>query len=246
MRFACTGGDGTIGQFLSPDIVRLKTRLEAGEDERVRELAGVDAVIHLAALTDVAECEADPAKAFALNVEGSVRWLRAARRAGLQRFVFVSTSHVFAPTSTLERLAPGRTPNPVSIYGQTKAQAEVELLRAGDIDVAVARVFSVIGPNLRAGYLYAELQRRAREKDFSPLSRWANVRDFIEVRSVTSQLLKLERGIYHLGTGVGRTVRDLAEQVMREHGLRPDEYEKMFAEPSGPADYLVAEPSRIE
>jgi dTDP-4-dehydrorhamnose reductase len=85
-----------------------------------------DWVVLAAAYTDVDGCESNQELAFAVNRDGAVNAAKAANAVGA-RFMFLSSDYVFDG----KKKAPyeARDPrNPQSLYGKTKAEAEVKLL----------------------------------------------------------------------------------------------------------------------
>lgn len=114
---------------------------DAEARERAWREARPDAVLHLAAISSIGGCLADPEGARALNVEASA-WLAArAAEAGVP-LVLASTDLVF--DGRLGR--PYREddpPTPCSHYGELKAEAEARALAAG---ACVARLPLMIGP----------------------------------------------------------------------------------------------------
>jgi nucleoside-diphosphate-sugar epimerase len=248
----CTGGSGANGQFLPETVASLETRLEASVAERLDELSKLlktpQCLIHLAAMTSVEEARQNPEKAYDLNVTGTMKWLEAATHAKIPRFIFVSTSHVFQPT-TGELLAPSRPTDAVDSYGRTKAAAE-NLVREFETSTEkiIARVFSVTSPNMRQGFLYPELLRRARDKDFSPLRGYQNIRDFIDAQSVASELIKFAEqqtvpSVVHIA-GKTKSVRQLAEEVLLANGCDLAQAKTMFPPNEEPPNYLVSEKDR--
>ncbi len=103
-------------------------------------LAGVTSVIHLAARTG----KARRAEFLETNVEGTRRLLEAARRAGVESFVFVST---IAATYPDKRSYP---------YAESKERAE-ELVRESGIRHAILRPTVVLGPGSSVGASLASL-----------------------------------------------------------------------------------------
>ena len=91
---------------------------------------GTQSIIHLAALNEI-ECDKDPEQAFIVNSLCTLRLLRAAQRAGVERFLYFSTAHVYgAPLRgaiTEETL-----PRPVHPYAITHKAAEDFILAAHD------------------------------------------------------------------------------------------------------------------
>lgn len=121
-------------------------------------LRGVDAVVHAAARVHVMhDVAADPLAEFRrVNVAGTVRLAREAARAGVKRFVFVSSIKVSG-----EGTRPGRPfraddePDPVDPYGVSKREAEDELrlvARETGLEVAIVRPVLVYGPGVKGNF----------------------------------------------------------------------------------------------
>lgn len=83
-------------------------------------------VVLAAAYTDVDGCEGNPDLAFAVNRDGAVNVAVAAKKVGA-RLVFLSSDYVFdGKKTTPYEIEDAR--NPQSVYGRTKAEAEIRLL----------------------------------------------------------------------------------------------------------------------
>lgn len=149
MSVLVTGGTGLIGSQVVADlaaagdaVVVMARNLPTANDARaglsveyaigdIRDAARVndvmvqckvDRVIHLAALLQV-ECEDDPDTAVTVNVDGTLNLLRAARDAGVRRFVFGSSIAVYGSGTCV--FAEDTLPvTPVRLYGQTKRMGE--------------------------------------------------------------------------------------------------------------------------
>ena len=121
-------------------------------------LERVRAVVHLAARAHVTrEDPAGAAAAYrAVNVEATRRLAEAAARAGVRRFVYMSSVKALGERSGAVPLRDGDTPAPKGPYGESKLEAERVLARiAGDSGMtAVAlRPPLVYGPGVRANFL---------------------------------------------------------------------------------------------
>jgi dTDP-4-dehydrorhamnose reductase len=104
-------------------------RVELTDRERLEQvfwLTKPDVVVHLAAIADVGEAEANPERATAVNVGGtaSIARLCTQHRAKL---IFVSTEYVFSGERGYYR--EDDTPRPHTHYGRTKWEAEQEISR---------------------------------------------------------------------------------------------------------------------
>ena len=113
------------------EVIGLGSRdVDIRDEVRVREVvrsARPHWIILAAAYTDVDGCESHQDLAFAVNRDGAVNVARAAQSANT-KVLFVSSDYVFDGTKT-SPYEIGDERNPRSIYGRTKAEAELELLR---------------------------------------------------------------------------------------------------------------------
>lgn len=103
---------------------------------------GVDAVLHLAAM-NARDCAADPERAHTVNVLGTGKLLAAAEKAGVRRFVYVSTAHVYGAPLRGE-ISEETVPGPVHPYAITHRAAE-ELVLASGIAGLVLRLSNAMG-----------------------------------------------------------------------------------------------------
>jgi dTDP-4-dehydrorhamnose reductase len=152
MRIAVTGAGGGLGRaFLASGPFGHEVHGFARADLDVRDHDEVartlvplepDVILHLAAMTSVDGCQAEPGRASETNVLGSFNVAAAARRSGA-RFVALSTDYVFdgekgAPYDERDR------PNPLSVYGWTKLAGE-RAAEAVAPDLLVVRTAWVFG-----------------------------------------------------------------------------------------------------
>lgn len=134
MRVYVTGADGMLGSALLAALPGgWQARGVSRADHDIVDAAAVsksieafapDVVVHAAANAIVDQCEADPKRAFQVNV-GGTRNVAAACRAARCRLVYISSDYVFdgvdAPVGGYSESDP---PNPLSVYGVTKLAGE--------------------------------------------------------------------------------------------------------------------------
>jgi UDP-glucose 4-epimerase len=129
--------------------------------ERVHNaVRGVDVVYHLGALGSVPRSVQDPLTSNAVNVEGTLNVLLAARDSGVRRVVFASSSSVYGSGATLP-VTEDAPPNPISPYGVAKLAAERYCLAFARVyegfETVVLRYFNVFGPRQSPHSQYAAM-----------------------------------------------------------------------------------------
>ncbi|MHA1733717.1 MAG: dTDP-4-dehydrorhamnose reductase [Promethearchaeota archaeon] len=112
------------------------------EVSSVLEGVNPDVVLLTAAMTDVDGCERNPELAFQVNRDGPAAVARACRKLNA-RLVFLSTDFVFDGEKG-EQYVEEDVPNPVSVYGRTKLEAE-EAIRDSGCDALVCRTSVLYG-----------------------------------------------------------------------------------------------------
>lgn len=111
-------------------------------------LAGLDAVVHLAARVHVMNAALDDAAFASVNVDGSAHLFAACARAGVKRFVFMSSVKAAGERSTDRPLSADDAPAPEDAYGRSKLAAENrlrELARNGNCELVILRPAFVYG-----------------------------------------------------------------------------------------------------
>jgi len=174
-----TGASGFVGSALCGHIVaqdrplRRVVRRASGEhdghsqyvipniDDSVdwsTALANVTHIVHLAARVHLLVDQAlDPLTEYRkVNVQGTVNLARQAAKAGIKRFVFVSSVKVNGESTKLgQPFTAHDTPAPEDPYGVSKYEAEQELLRLArdvDMEVVIVRPPLVYGLGVKANF----------------------------------------------------------------------------------------------
>src|SRR6516225_2819536 len=100
-------------------------------DAEASQLAEYDAVICLAALSNDPLGDLKPAATYSINHEGTLRLARAAKQAGVERFLFASSCSLYGAAGS-QAVAEDAELYPVTPYGETKVLAERDLSLLAD------------------------------------------------------------------------------------------------------------------
>ena len=244
---------------------------DAHELERLFSMRGpFDAVLHFAAHLSVAESVAEPLKYFSNNVSATVTLAEACVRHGVRAFVYSSSAAVYGDGANppIQQSAPL---SPAIPFGASKAMAErvlADVEAAYGMRYAALRYFNASGADPEGGIG----ERHDPETHLIPLALeaaaglrpelvlfgtdWPTpdgtcVRDYVHVtdladahvRAVEALLAGGPGGPFNLGTGRGRSNREVLDTVERVVGKRVP----VQVGPRRPGDpaVLVADPSRF-
>ncbi len=158
MRVLVTGHDGYIGQVLVPlfraaghEVTGLDSMLFEGcvfgtdgtgpdhlirkdiRDVQVADLEGIDAVVHLAAISNDPLGDLNPGCTFDINHLATTTVAKAAKAAGVQRFLYSSSCSLYGAHGD-EFLTESASFHPVTPYGESKVLSERDLHALADDD----------------------------------------------------------------------------------------------------------------
>jgi nucleoside-diphosphate-sugar epimerase len=181
--YLVTGGAGFIGSHLAEELVRRGHHVRVADslitgkrrnlehipgvefmqgdlaDQSVagRAVAGVDYVLHQAAIPSVPRSVTDPMTSNRANIDASLSVLVAARDAGVKRLVYAGSSSVYGNAPTLPKREE-MPPNPLSPYALQKLVAEQYcqmFTRLYGFETVTIRYFNVFGPRQDPGSPYS-------------------------------------------------------------------------------------------
>ncbi|RKU01387.1 NAD-dependent dehydratase [Burkholderia sp. Nafp2/4-1b] len=254
MRIGVSGATGFVGRALVQtlcdagyDVVALVRRHAGDLDARATECVMADddfasvaagqpalppcsAFVHLAARVHVMHDDAtDPLASYrAANVQGALNALDAACRAGVRRFVFVSSVKALGEHENGRPLREDDVPSPGDPYGISKHEAEValrEACAARGIELAVVRPPLVYGPGVRANFL--GLMRAVARGVPLPLGAAHAQRSMVYLGNLVDALRFLATrenatdGVFHVTDGRDQSVADLVAGIAAALGRSP-------------------------
>jgi UDP-N-acetylglucosamine/UDP-N-acetyl-alpha-D-glucosaminouronate 4-epimerase len=233
-----TGNRANLGG-LDVEIVEGELRSYERVHNAVR---GSEVVFHLGALGSVPRSVQDPLTSSAVNVEGTLNVLLAARDEGVRRVVFSSSSSVYGAKNHLpvdESLAA----DPISPYGVAKLAAErycVSFSRVYEsFETVVLRYFNVFGPRQSPFSQYAAMvplfiTAVAAGEPVTVFGDGEQSRDFTYVENVVDATLRAAHAdgasgrIFNVAAGSPASVNDVAAAIGR---ILDKPVERLFAPP---------------
>ncbi|MEA3296915.1 MAG: SDR family oxidoreductase [candidate division Zixibacteria bacterium] len=176
MKYLVTGGAGFIGSNIATHLaekgeqVRILDNFSSGKEKNISSLPDaveviegdirdywtvvkavkdIDYVLHQAALPSVPRSVNNPLTSNAVNIDGTLNMLEAARYAGVKKFVMASSSSVYGESEELPKHE-AMTPSPLSPYAVTKLTCEYYLRVYRELyrfPTVALRYFNIFGPH---------------------------------------------------------------------------------------------------
>jgi UDP-glucose 4-epimerase len=246
-RVLVTGGSGFIGRHVvsalteagaSVRVIDLQPHPDSAVEIVLGDIAdgdavtralsgGVDAIVHLAAVTSVLRSLERPKQTYHTNIDGTLVLLEAAREAEVSSLVFASTNAVVGPMHG-SAITEGDHLNPLTPYGSTKAAAEMLMsayTASYGLRCVYLRLTNVYGPGMQAkDSIVARLMRAIRlGNTFEIYGDGTQVRDYVHAHDVVQAVrlgLSAEQwsGPVVIGTGTSLSVLEVVEAVRRATG----------------------------
>jgi UDP-glucose 4-epimerase len=252
MKVLITGGAGFIGSNLCHHLaaiggydVTVVDNLSAGQtghqlpssvnvvvgdftDKRLISncLRGIDAVIHLAALSGVIDSVQDPRPSFRINVEGSFQLLELARKAKVGKLVNASTGGALLG-DVKPPISESMPPSPLSPYGASKLAVEGYCSAfAGSyaLPCVTLRFSNIYGPHSahKKSVIAAFIKQIIRNEPVTVYGDGTQRRDYLYVsdlvRGIEAALQRELTGAYQLGSAVPTTLKALITTLRKVSG----------------------------
>lgn len=216
------GGAGLFAIHASGGPVRSNLEFIRGDirDEKVvaQALDSMEAIIHLAAIVGFPACRQDPWAARQINVDATLLLDKLRHRD--QPILFGSSLSNYG-TTVGQVCTEDMTPQPITLYGETKLEAEQNLLKSGNVVLFRPATAFGLSPQMRLDLLFNDFVFRAVKERYLVVYEPEFVRAFIHVqdfsRAFIFALQNLERmrdQIYNLGAeSLNLSKGDLARRI---------------------------------
>ena len=211
MKILVTGGAGYVGSVLTAHLLRAGYRVRVLDSllsvwrsllgvyndpnfEFVRgdvrdpnvvaeALEGAGAVVHLAAIVGESACSKSPELARTTNLDATLSLVDQAKGMGIDHFIFASTCSNYGISDVSKLVSEEAALNPVSLYSETKVEAERYVTQAGYTTLRLATVYG-LSPCMRFDLLVNELVRDAVAGNWVVIYGPESWRPFVHVNDV--------------------------------------------------------------
>ena len=268
MRIFVTGAGGFVGRRLLP-MLESEGHVVSGADREVdvTESASIskaiaeaepDDIIHLAAMSSVAESWRRPGECFRLNFIGTRTLLRAVEsEAPTARVLLIGSADQYSPTTEPGQPLDESTPlSPRSPYARSKAAGEqlgFEATKRG-LDVVRVRAFNHTGAAQADAFVVSSFARQVaaikagRQEPVMRVGNLESVRDFLHVEDVLrayAALLAPEvpADVYNVASGNSTPIQEVLDRLIALAGIeaRVEQDPERFR----PTDWLVGDATRL-
>ncbi|AJC71448.1 UDP-glucose 4-epimerase [Thermococcus guaymasensis DSM 11113] len=199
-----------------------------------KAVKGVEVVFHLAANPEVRIGSQSPELLYETNVLITYNLLNAIKDSNVQYLVFTSSSTVYGDAEVIPTPEDYAPLEPISVYGGAKLAAEALIsgyAHTFDFKALIFRLANIIGERSNHGVIYDfinKLKKNPNELeilgDGTQRKSYLHVSDTVEgMLHIFEHFKKSEKTVdfYNLGNDDWITVKEIAEIVSREMGLKP-------------------------
>ena len=250
MAIYATGTTGTIGSKFSSKVTPIRVDfLEDAFPTNLPEFTCKDFLIHLGGIVGADLVASNIQRAYAINVEATVKIAKKFISESGKLFVYVSSSHIYAPS--FEKLTEDSKVAPQSHYAKQKLEAEKSLqalFNRVPERLCIVRVFSILDWDVAPFTLGGGIAKLASKDEIHQLRNADDVRDFLTPQKVAESLEEIIRsqnlfGIVNLCSGEGTSVANAARAMLLKRNHEVPENRILHEKSSNP--YVVGSNSKL-
>ena len=209
-------------------------KMNIGDYEEIKDcFKGIDTVFHLAAMNRALRSIEDPLTANKSNIDGTINCLEASRQAGVKKFVFVSSSSVYAGqrNKLLTESMPLSPPHPYGV-GKLAGEHYVRIYHElFGLPVVNLRFFSVYGPRQlgeidKPGVIPKFISLVMKKKPIEIWGDGSQMRNFTYVADVVNFVIRAGKSkgavgqVFNVAAEREVSIKELAEIVMKTMGKK--------------------------
>ena len=219
-----TGSSGFIGEYFCKEYNQHYTLKKVSlRNHKIKEINfdGVNTIVHLAGIAHRME-EIDNSIYYKVNYELTKEFAEAAKKNGIQHFIFFSTIKVYGKNTSDNVLSIDSPCMPEDDYGKSKRMAEEHLIKMEDTDfkVTIIRPPLVYGPGVKGNLI--NLLKIADKKIPLPLSGIKNKRSMVFLGNLIALTKKIidtrSNGIFHPTDEQPISTTDLIKDIRLNFG----------------------------
>ena len=183
-------------------------------------MGDIDAVIHLAAIVSIQDCENKNRFSTLTNFDATIKLLHVAIDRGVKKFIFASSSAVYGDQKVMP-IKEGCDLSIISNYGVQKRSCEefIDMLNYFEDKSVIYRFFNVYGPrqdpsSQYSGVISKFINNLLENKQSTIYGDGKQTRDFVYVedlvRIISEHGLQTDKsGVYNIGTGIPTSIESL-------------------------------------
>lgn len=249
LRILATGTTGTIGKHFfgaTPLPVNLLDTFNSIEQSLFTPSS---VILHAAGIVGDKNVSKDINNSRKINIEGTRTLAKISQDKAVARFVYVSSSHVYAPSNSL--LSESSEISQAGPYAEQKFEAEqvlVDVFKDTPDKLCIVRVFSVLDWDVADFTLGGAIRNLLISNSDNKLLNSDDIRDFLTPKLVANVLMKIANnestsGIINLSSMRGTTILEAARKMLTESGFEFPSERVLSGNSTRP--YMVGDNSKL-
>ena len=221
-----TGTSGTIGRHIHGLVTPLNLRLDFLDNFEFSDLVmSRNLLIHFAGIVGYRSSEKNENHSRKINIESTTVLAKKALEAGIGKFVFVSTAHVYKSSNS--PLSETSVISPINEYAEQKFEAEEELrdiFKFAEEKLCIVRVFGVLDWDMKPDTLGGAIKSLVHSNFSERINFGLDIRDFLTPQRIARTILAISRlpdlyGVVNLCSGREVSVKQAVAIMLKKSNL---------------------------